>query len=82
MCWDEVELAMWGFPKQFCMFVTKQVSKFAGTNRQLSRFDESIENVCPSCGTNDESIKQLWAARHATPFSGMNEMIFDSAGFN
>ena len=46
---------MKGFPEMFCVWVTKQVSHFCGTNRQLSRFDTSVVNVCPSCGATDES---------------------------
>ncbi len=34
--WDGVESEMTKFPQMFCSFVTKQVSKFCGTNQQLS----------------------------------------------
>ena len=57
--WDGVERAMHGFPKMFRAFVTKQVSRFCGTNRQLSRIDPKVENVCPSCGRTDESSKHI-----------------------
>ena len=48
--WDGVEVEMKSFQKMFQNFVTKHVSKFCGTNRQLSHIDPSIENICPSCG--------------------------------
>ena len=48
-----------GFAKMFGVFVTKQTSKFCGTNRQLSRIDPRVANVCPSCGANDESSKHI-----------------------
>ena len=35
--WDGSEKAVYDFPKMFRVFVTKQTSKFCGTNRQLSR---------------------------------------------
>ena len=48
--WDEVENAMLSFPRRFHAYVAKHVSKFSGTNRQLSTFDACVQNVCPSCG--------------------------------
>ena len=50
---------MKSFPKLFRSFVTKQTSKFCGTNRQLSRINPSVRNVCPSCGRDDESFKHI-----------------------
>ena len=50
---------MKSFPKLFCNFVTKQMSKFCGTNRQLSRINPSVWNVCPSCGRDDEYSKHI-----------------------
>ena len=57
--WEGMEAAMHDFPKMFRVFTTKQVSKFCGTNRQLSRIDPSIKNVCPSCGAENESSKHI-----------------------
>jgi len=57
--WDGVEAEMSAFPQLFRSFVTKQVSKFCGTNRQLARINASVENVCPSCGQNDEGSKHI-----------------------
>ena len=61
MSWypDGVDAALAAFPQWFQDFVTKQVSKFCGTNRQLSRIDKKIINVCPSCGKNDESARHI-----------------------
>ena len=50
---------MKSFPKLFRNFVTKQTSKFCGTNRQLSRINQSVRNVYPSCGRDDESSKHI-----------------------
>ena len=61
--WDGVESEMKSFPKMFRNFVTKQVSKFCGTNRQLSRIDPSVENICPSCGQQDESSRHITRCR-------------------
>jgi hypothetical protein len=57
--WDGAGAVMDKFPKMFRLFVTKQTSKFCGTNRQLSRYDPSVKNVCPSCGQRDESSKHI-----------------------
>ncbi len=43
------------YPQMFAIWVTKHVSGFNGTNRQLSRFQSEIVNKCPCCGHNDES---------------------------
>lgn len=43
--WDDVESAMKTFPDMFCTWVTKHVSHFCSTNRQLSQIDSSIDNV-------------------------------------
>jgi len=57
--WDGAEKCMQGFPKTFRSFITKQTSKFCGTNRQLHRINETVRNVCPSCGQPDESSKHI-----------------------
>ena len=57
--WGGVEAAARTFPKKFQDFITKKVSKISGTNRQLSRIDSTIENVCYSCGRRDESSKHI-----------------------
>ena len=57
--WDNVKAVLHGFPKMFQVWGTKHVSHFCGTNRQLARIAPSIENVCPSCGQKDESMKHI-----------------------
>ena len=47
------------FPKTFAVWLTKQTSHFAGTNKQLHRIDPSVEDVCPSCGKRGESVKHI-----------------------
>jgi len=63
--WDGVESAMKGFPEMFRIWVTKQVSHFCGTNRQLSRIHTDVKNVCPSCGRRDESTRHITRCRDA-----------------
>ena len=48
--WDGMEPALRPFSEMFQVWVTKHVSHFCGTNRQLSRWDTSIANVCPATG--------------------------------
>ena len=44
---------------QISSHVTKHVSHFCGTNRQLSRMDPSVANVCPCCGAMDETTSHI-----------------------
>ena len=48
--WDGVEKVMYNFPKMFRVFIIKQTPESCGANRQLSRVDDLVKNVCPSCG--------------------------------
>jgi hypothetical protein len=47
------------FPEMFCVWVTTHVSHFQGTNRQLSRIDKLVLNVCPSCSCHNESTSHI-----------------------
>jgi hypothetical protein len=42
------------FPEMSCVWVTKHVSHFQGTNGQLSRIDKLVLNVYPSCNCHDD----------------------------
>ena len=72
--WDGLERVMHSFPQMFHTFVTKHVSKFCGTNRQLSRYDDTVENVCPSCGRRDESATHITRCTD----TGRREMLANS----
>ncbi len=52
--WEGIERVMKLFPEMFC-----HVSHFQGTNRQLSRIDRSILNVCLSCKCHDKSTSHI-----------------------
>ena len=54
---------MYKFPKMFSIFVTKQTSKFCGTNSELSHFDDLVETFCPSCVKEDELPKHMKRCR-------------------
>ena len=56
---DIMEAVLHGFPKMFQVWWTKHVSHLCGTNRQLSRINPSIDNICPSCGRHEESTKHI-----------------------
>ncbi len=51
---EGMEHVMKSFPEMFHIWVTKHVSHFQGTNRQLARIDKLVLNVCPSCKCDDE----------------------------
>ena len=57
--WDGVESCMKTFPTMFRVWVTKHVSHFCGTNRQLSRIDPTVSNTCPSCGCINEDTSHV-----------------------
>ena len=57
--WDGAGNEMPDFPRMFRVFVIKQTSKFCGTNHQLSRYNETVANVCPSYNKDDESAKHI-----------------------
>eukprot|EP00956_Cyclotella_meneghiniana_P012231 scaffold17380_cov52-Cyclotella_meneghiniana.AAC.2 len=52
--------AMKVYPQMFKVYITKHVSHFHGTNRQLS-LDKSqeVDNVCPCCGCKNESTGHI-----------------------
>ena len=43
----------------FCTWITKHVSHFNGTNRQISRWDPTVKNVCPNCNCADKSTYHI-----------------------
>ena len=57
--WDGVEAAMKSFPDMFRVWVTKHVSRFCGTNQQLSKFDRTVKNICQSCGKPNETTSHI-----------------------
>jgi hypothetical protein len=57
--WDGMESVMKSFPQMFRTWITKQVAHFNGTNRQLSRWDKTVKNVCPNCLQADESTSHI-----------------------
>ena len=57
--WDGVEAVLHGLPKMFQVWWTKHASHLCGTNRQLSRINTSIKNICPSYGRRDESMQHV-----------------------
>jgi hypothetical protein len=57
--WEGMERVMISFPEIFQVWVTKHVSHFQGTNRQLSHIDKLVLNVCPSCKCHNESTSLI-----------------------
>ena len=59
IAWNYVGHAMEAYPQMFNLWVTKHVSGFSGTNKQLSRYDGTTVNRCLCCGHNDESSAHI-----------------------
>jgi hypothetical protein len=57
--WEGMERVMKSLLEMFCIWVTKCVSDFQGTNQQLSRIDKSVLNVCPSCKCHDKFTSHI-----------------------
>ena len=57
--WDGLRWALQTCPKSFQQWVTKHVSHFCGTNRQLSRTDSTVKNICICCNKPDESTSHI-----------------------
>ena len=74
--WDAMEEAMKVYPQMFKVYITKHVSHFQGTNRQLSRDrSQEVDNVCPCCGCKNESTGHITRC----PDEGRTEMFYESA---
>jgi hypothetical protein len=57
--WEGMEHVIKLLPEMFCVWVTKHKSYFQGTNRQQSRIDKSVLNLCPCFGCYDESTSHI-----------------------
>ena len=57
--WLEYEKAMAGYPKTFQTFVTKQVFGWCGCNSKLSLWEKGVDDKCPQCGYEHETLKHL-----------------------
>ena len=63
------------YPQMFRVWVTKMVSHFCGSNRQLSHFNETDDDSCPCCGMPDESAKHVTRCMN----DGRSKMFDESA---
>jgi hypothetical protein len=71
--WEGMDKVIKSFPEMFCVWITKQVLHFNGTNCQLSCIDHTgtVKNICPSCGCRDKSpghIPCCWDPGHTLVF--------------
>jgi hypothetical protein len=57
--WLGYEQAISKHPKPFCIFITKQVSRWCGCNSKLLLWEVNIINKCPQCGCNHKTSKHL-----------------------
>jgi hypothetical protein len=73
--WVGVRKVMAGYPKMFCIFITKQVSGWCGSNSKRSLWDTSISNVCPNCGLVRETSKHLTRCKHIGRVKLLHELI-------
>ncbi len=62
--WEGMECVLKSFPEMFRVCVTKHVSHFQGTNRQLSCIDKLVLNACPSCKCHDKSASHITCCRN------------------
>ncbi len=57
--WLGYERAIFGYPKTFRTFITKQVSGWCGCNSKLLLWEETVINRCPQCECKNETSKHL-----------------------
>ncbi len=62
--WLGYERDIFGYPKTFCTFITKQVSGWCGCNSKLSLWEETVINKCPQCRCKNETWKHLTRFTH------------------
>jgi hypothetical protein len=72
--WEGMAQVIKSFPIMFRTWVTKQVSHFNGTNRQISRWDKSVINICPNCNRRDESTEHI----NRCPDQGRKDIMEES----
>jgi hypothetical protein len=65
IAWAALGRAMDMYPQMYRTWVTKHVSGFSGTNRQLSRTEGGPENRCPCCLCPDESAAHITRCKNA-----------------
>eukprot|EP00956_Cyclotella_meneghiniana_P031980 scaffold85846_cov40-Cyclotella_meneghiniana.AAC.8 len=74
--WDGMEESMKVYPQVFKVYITKHVSHFQGTNRQLSRDkSQEVDNVCQCCGCKNESTCHITRC----PDEGPTVIFYESA---
>ena len=57
--WNGLKGTLQNFSKPLQLWVTKHVSHFCGTNRQLSKMDISIKNICMCCKKLNEDTAHI-----------------------
>jgi hypothetical protein len=72
--WDGMGKVMDKFPKTFQDWVTRHISDFNGCNCYLARFT-STDNVCNSCGKENEDTSHMTRCRHPIRTQLYNEDV-------
>jgi hypothetical protein len=82
--WEGMGRIMKLFPEMFRLWVAKHESHFQGTNRQLSRIDKLVLNVCPSCNCHDKSTSHItwcrdpgWTCIHKDTVEQLVQWLYD-----
>jgi hypothetical protein len=75
--WDGLRWALQTCPKSFQRWVTKHVSHFCGTNRQLSKMDSTVKNICMCCNKSDESTSHITRCRNKGRVQMFNQSTQD-----
>lgn len=61
--WEGMAKVMDGFPKLYRLWVTKHVSEFCGTNKQMWYWDNNNDPKCPCCGREEEHTMHITRCR-------------------
>ncbi len=62
--WDGLKGTLQTYSKPLQLWITKHVSHFCGTNRQLSKMDTTIKNICMCCKKSNEDTAHITRCRN------------------
>jgi hypothetical protein len=73
--WEGMEQVLELFPEMFRVWVTKHVSHFQGTNRQLLRIENLVLDACPSCKCHDKCTFHITRCRDPGRVRTLNDTV-------
>ena len=76
IAWDDIDTAMRGSGKMYCLWYSKQGSGYYGVGHWTSRYKKGTNDRCPSCYQLDETADHLDRCKHAARTSIFEEQVY------